>query len=398
MIWELMKAQRTGVYPDLRTKYIADAFKNTSSTITEMSGELPLAFVTTGLPLTNYKPYGNAVQAATLSPDNPAEVQAVGDKTGNLFDVNAKSTDNGYVFNKYLNTNGKKVEFSSPINAWNISEYIEIEPNTSYYFTDRLPHNVPAICEYDENYNYISGYSFDSTDKILFTSSSNAKFVRLSIYNSNATVINHMFNKGSTALPYEPYGYKIPFTTAAEDGTESITTTVYLDKPLYKIGDYADTLCYAEQKVERKIGVVDLGTLTYNKSSSGNFSSLEELPNARIITNGDTGNALCTVFKEETAEKVPKAAYNFSSCLNNHARLYISGIGFEDMTAEDFKTAMNGVYVYYVLATPETESVELPKLPTLDGVTVIDAATTIKPSKMDIKYTGHRLLMFSRRD
>ena len=47
--------------------------------------------------------------------------------------------------------------------------------------------------------------------------------------------------------------YKIPITTKSEDGSESITTPIYLDKLLYKIGDYADSINYAEQKVERRI-------------------------------------------------------------------------------------------------------------------------------------------------
>lgn len=404
MIFELMKAQRLGIYPDLHTKYVADAFKNTSSTITEMSGELPLAFVTTGLPLTNYKAYGNAVQAATPSPDNPAEVQAVGDKTTNLFDVNAKSTDNGYVFNKYLNTNGKEVGFSSPINAWNISEYIEIEPNTTYCFTDRLPHNAPAICEYDENYNYISGYSFGSTDKILFTSSSNAKFVRLPIYTSDSTIINYMFNKGETALPYEPYGYKIPFTTAAEDGTESITTTAYLDKPLYKIGDYADTLCYAEQKVDR---VVRENILTGNEDWRLQSINSNGIANFYFYPNGTTPSFVSDNFVLSSHfEQQNTTIANTNSegvFLANRYIVYIRVKQERASTITDFKSYLAAQYaagtpvkIYYVLATPESESVELPKLPTLDGVTVIDAATEIKPSKMDIKYTALNLLTFSR--
>ena len=36
--------------------------------------------------LVDYKIYGNSVQDGTPTPDNPIEIQSVGDKTNNLFD------------------------------------------------------------------------------------------------------------------------------------------------------------------------------------------------------------------------------------------------------------------------------------------------------------------------
>lgn len=177
---------------------------------------------------------------------------------------------------------------------------------------------------------------------------------------------------GTEATSYEPY-------------TPPITTPLYLDSPLYKIGDYTDRRGKTEEV--RRIGIVDLGTLTYTKSStSGNFTSVEVLPNARKISNTDTGNAICSAFKEVQANQVTDIPYSFSSTLNSSSIVYINGTGFEDMTAEDFKTAMNGVYVYYVLAEPEVTSVEPVEIPTLDGTTVIDVDTEVKPSNLKITY------------
>lgn len=47
--------------------------------------------------------------------------------------------------------------------------------------------------------------------------------------------------------------------------------------------------------------------------------------------------------------------------------MYINGTDFENMTTEDFRTAMNGVYVYYVLAESESKDVEPVEIPTLNG-------------------------------
>lgn len=403
MLWELMKAQRTGVYPDLRTKYIAEAFKNTSSKITEMSGALPLAFVTTGLPLTNYKPYGNAVQAATPSPDNPVEMQACGDKTANLFDYITQAGDmtdvaHTAIRDTYLKSDGSFVTLS----GWFVSDYIEIIGD--FVTVSNIGGNVPAICVYDENKNFIRGKSYNTGGSTKLGSctidATGAKYVRFSFVHSTMGVIA-MLNEGETALPYEPYGYKIPFTTAAEDGSESITTTVYLDKPLYKIGDYADSLSYAEQKVERYIKEMILtGDEKWSKSNTykGSFY-------ARVLA--DLHSPFDDAYCSHAIQTKALSTYTYGEFYLENTTSYVLNlfIGQPEWTVAEFKAWLKEQYaagtpvkVWYVLQTPETESVELPKLPTLDGVTVIDAATEIKPSKMDIKYTEQRLMMFARRD
>lgn len=397
MIFELMKAQRLGIYPDLHTKYVADAFKNTSSTITEMSGELPLAFVTTGLPLTNYKAYGNAVQAATPSTDNPAEVQAVGDKTANLFDKNDCTVAG------FINYNGN---ISTAAHWFTTENYIKCIRTITITALNGLGSGAYIAC-YDEQKNLLGVCRITDTNQNQSTINliDGTKYIKTCSRDDNFD--SFMLNEGETALPYEPYGYKIPFTTATEDGTESITTTVYLKQPLYKIGDYADTLSYAEQKVERYIKEIVL-TGEENLTSTHLDVGLFTL-NVRDYLRLSAITVFNTHYQAQKNQNGWTEVNDMSCCLytnpNNTTSfaLYIRDSRFS--TIDDFKAYLKEQYnnstpvkVWYVLQTPETESVELPKLPTLDGVTVIDAATEIKPSKMDIKYTGHRLLMFSRRD
>lgn len=399
MIWELMKAQRTGIYPDLRTKYIADAFKNTSSTITEMSGELPLAFATTGLPLTNYKAYGNAVQAATPSPDNPAEVQAVGDKTANLFNGTIEQGGIG-------SYDGSLTSMSTRVRTPKIS----VEENAVYTISSNLPirnivaykNNTYTRSVYDNPTTATNIKSFEipvGSNQIAVSFKGN---IAGNIDITPADISDLTLNEGNI-----PHGYKIPFTTAAEDGTESITTTVYLDKPLYKIGDYADTLCYAEQKVERVINELILtGKEEWRyKDGSGGFLKYYALDNISPFKAENTefcthySSARISASNENVGVGVQKTDKGkIYSVLFRPANISLEDVeAWKTYLAEQYANGMP-VRVYYILEEPESESVELPKLPTLDGVTVIDAATEIKPSKMDIKYTGHRLLMFSRRD
>lgn len=203
-------------------------------------------------------------------------------------------------------------------------------------------------------------------------------YTEIRLCGNSIFVSNIQIEKDSTATPYEPYH-------------EPITTAIYIDKPLYKIGNYADSINYAEQKVERKIGIVDLGTMTYTKDvTSGAFKSVETLPNGRKLSDMESGNAICSAFKEVTANQVNTIPYSFSSVLNNSPRMVINGTGFEEMTVEDFKTAMNGVYVYYILETPEIKTVEPVEIPTINGTTVIDVDTAVKPTKMYTKYKSSK--------
>lgn len=272
--------------------------------------------------------------------------------------------------------NGSLVESLTRVRTTKIS----VSEDTTYTISSNLmPRNIIA---YKNNTFFAQVYDGAALAKTScsFTVPAGVNQIAVAFKGNQAGNINItpndlewlMLNEGDTAEPYEPYH-------------EPITTPIYLDFPLYKIGDYSDSIGMTEEV--RRIGVVDLGTLTYTKSStSGNFTSIEALPNARKISNTDTGNAICSAFKEVQANQVTDIPYSFSSTLNSSSRVYINGTGFEDMTAEDFKTAMKGVYVYYILATPETKTVEPVEIPTLNGTTVIDVGMEVKPSNMWVEY------------
>lgn len=68
-----------GLNPDLHTKLLANRFVGVTK---ELSGVPPLSFTAKGKPLTAWSITGNTVQNGTPTPENPVEVQAVGDRTG----------------------------------------------------------------------------------------------------------------------------------------------------------------------------------------------------------------------------------------------------------------------------------------------------------------------------
>lgn len=345
----------------------------------EKSGSLPLQLGGIGKPLKNYTIYGNTLQNGTPTPDNPVEVQAVGDRTGNLFNI-----DN--ITHEALSADGS-TSFSS---AMNLSGLIAVNGDFTVSWDAIINGAYMRISTYDENKNFIEHIGTINTYNDRSYTNAHVGYIRIN-YENHYQLSQVQVNLGSEALPYEPYGYKIPFTTAAEDGTESITTPIYLDKPLYKNGGYADTLCYSEQKVERYIkeivltGDEDWQLQSINDNGIANFFMVS------TKTHTTATNLMCTHFiqqKTMIANTTTEGIFN----ANGNA-IYIRIKQERASTVTDFKAWLaeqynNGtpVKVYYILATPETESVTLPKIPTLDGTTVIDVETEIKPSKMDIKY------------
>lgn len=106
---------------------------------------------------------------------------------------------------------------------------------------------------------------------------------------------------------------------------------------------------------DRVIGVVDLGTLNWLKSSFGSYSytgfystglsSLMSAPNTNLI---------CTRY----ATKQTFSAPNIDKAITNATHISAGNIcivdsAYNNSTAADFKAAMSGVYLYYELATPE---------------------------------------------
>ena len=189
--------------------------------VIELSGIPPLSFKAKGKPLTAWSITGNTVQNGTPTPENPVEVFGCGDRTGNLADVIRgkvpRVSDGSLVTFEGLTTEYVpfhtgdilSVSFDKPASAKRFYAF--------YYSGDTLL--ITKDLAYGTS---ISSYGVpEAVDRI-----------RIRIDYSGVEVSNVMLNLGSTPLPYEPYGYKIPVVTKS-DGAEPITTPIYLPTPLY---------------------------------------------------------------------------------------------------------------------------------------------------------------------
>ena len=200
-----------------------------------IEGVPPLSFKSKGYPLTAWSITGNTVQNGTPTPENPVDVQCVGDydsETGlykipvvtrgkNLFDY---KTMYG-VLDKYLNENG---EVLNSFGFWAITDYI---PCSGTVFTiNSIGGILPAVCLYDSHKNFITGLAYGTggaelKKPITIKSETNASYIRFSycIMSKPGTsddLSKIQIEEGSTATPYEPYH-------------EPIITPIYLPTPLY---------------------------------------------------------------------------------------------------------------------------------------------------------------------
>lgn len=188
-------------------------------------------------------------------------------------------------------------------------------------------------------------------------------------YNDYATFKDIQIEKGTTATNYEPY-------------VEPVTTNIYLNEPLRKIGEAADYIDFEQGKVFRKINVDDLGDLTYTYFEASTptypYGFFVFNPSAKRVL-GAT-NVLCDYYKVKTGFTNDKVIMGNSDANN----LYIIDSKYND--GQSIKQALAGYKVYTELETTEEENIELPDILTHKGINTMRIHTKTSPSKVILDY------------
>ena len=243
-------------------------------------------------------------------------------------------------------------ENSNTTTSFRNSGYIDVMPNTSYFFKDtRISYYVANLFFYDSNKNYIGQTQILDTQKTggyVFTTPSNCFFFRYRNYN------------GSTSLTEIPSGTSVLNLSGSENGkyepyqtsTLNIPVSTYFPNGMRSAGSVFDEL--TNSKTITRVGEVDLGTLDWTVSSgTGGFYNVTRLSNFKVAST-----------TAERADGLICSKYPFSTVLtynsnmedksmlrgnSNSAQIYIKDTAYGN-DANAFKTAMNGVYLYYELA------------------------------------------------
>lgn len=149
---------------------------------------------------------------------------------------------------------------------------------------------------------------------------------------------------------------------------EGSIADIALDAPLRKVGDVADTIEFANgvATLIRKCAYVDLGTLNWGGSSNNRFKAYSELPLR------PSPNDVCKILNTGGYTSVSGTSINSSTTQDKmiaYFTLFVSeyGNGFvirdeSFSNAQDAKQKLSGIYAIYELATPTTETIQVPQI------------------------------------
>lgn len=353
------------------------------------TGTLP--FKGYSLPLKVKSLLGNAVQNGTPSPDNIIMPEMCGVRTGNLH--NPETDVLGFI-----DPNGD-IASSSVTKS---TDFIPCESGSQYvlrvYKTGTLQStNQRTVDFYASDKSYIDvgwdnrvKYALNGDEEYLdvpFVVPTGARFLRF-CYDIGYS--KSMLNLGSTALPYEPYGYKIPFTCAGQ------TTPVYLGEvPTVR---RVKKLVLTGEEPWTNIGLLDIYGITVSQSPIAPYT-------AQMCSHFISGSSWQDVTNND-------GKFGISSPQNQlviHYNAAGSISNFKAFLAAQY-AAGNPVTVWYVLATPETAIVNellckistyadelnstvatLPEIPTTTGENTLTVDTTLAPSKLEVSVHAKKI-------
>lgn len=215
--------------------------------------------------------------------------------------------------------------------------FIDVNSSTSYYLYTPRESNV-FVFEYLEDGTYADKVNNVYTSHV-FTTGSTTKKIRIVDRNSGTETVNTGINYPSTITYYEPYG------------------TIY--------GGYVDLI---SGNVWKTADIYDLGNLSwfYNSNNDCFCASFTNISNNRT----EPRILACSHYKYEYVNKVNSMAdktINDSQQLNLQ-QIQIHDNDYDGETLNNFQSAMSGIKIIYVLATPTIITILSPsQLKTLRG-------------------------------
>ena len=256
---------------------------------------------------------------------------------------------------------------------------IKVLPDTTYY--------APAIAGHmmlvfrDNNKQPISIITHRGGT---FTTPPNCQYLDFNTFSSYGTTykndicINLSWSgwRNGEYEPYKKHSYKLDSSLTLRGIPKIVDNKFCFDGDIYSY----------DGKVQRRYGVVDLGSLTWAKASSSGhemFHTAEAFTNAKAPTSG-RGNILCAKYVNSNYIDVYTHASDKAIALFTNGYLYVYDSTYTSGDYETFKTAMSGVYLIYELATPTEETAE-----PFDEIQLVDDFGTEEYISGNIVPVGH---------
>lgn len=350
-----------------------------------------------GSTATSYEPYTGGI--ASPNPEYPQEPKFVGDYNEGTqkYDIDFVTSGKNLLNNEANTFSLKGVTFT--INKDKSILLSGTATETIYWNDGKLSANLyndkiytlsgcPSGGGLNKYYMYLYNESFslnDTGNGVTNMSKVTKKVVFgiaiLSGVNVNGLVFKPQLEIGTTATDYQPY-----------QGFE--TTTLQLNQPLRELPNGV------KDTIENGVVTRRVGEITFDGSSDESWNFDTTYKYAAIDINGVTGynigvkNILCDklyVINSNGSISDSTNTIRYGSSNNNNKVLYVR-IDDTITSVSEFKTWLqsNLITVWYELATPTTEQITLPTLPSWYPYTNALVGTELQPSFVEwhIKTAG----------
>lgn len=268
---------------------------------------------------------------------------------------------------------------------YTISGYILKESSTSNTITIRYTDGT------EDSFTTVS--AVDTWEKKVKTSAQGKTiaFIRPS-YTSGLTYIDldtWQIEEGTTETDYEPYH-------------ESITTNIYLDEPLRRIGDAKDYIDFKNGQRFNKIGRLVVDTVAYFANGGVYVANDENYVYGyasyydSLVSSSFLGYS--THFKNfednlTAGSVVTTSSFSFGGSAWAKFRIFIDKSVLNDTSTSSAARSSLGTWLqenkpefYYISKEITEETVDLPSIPTFEGTTIITFGSEIDPSNAWVQY------------
>ena len=369
--------------------------------------------------LINYTISGNSVQNGTPTPENPVEVESVGDKTVNLFDMR-----NVILINGYISVN-KTIVSSEKTNTF----YIPCKPNTAYTFSRqqikvegqifRIGYgtSIPGLSTHNDTTATLTNIASNVSGlEVSITTNDSAKY--LFVCEGEVTVDDVEYVKGfqlqegTTATDYEPYGkYKIPVVCSGKNLFDSSKYwNIYATDVADGYSGYNVTKIDGGVKIARNssagwsndiVGLEPNTTYTVSfkaKTAQGGTNYIVISVDKKLYYKYMYAATTSTLTQTFTTDGSPSAFgfahSNFTLSSGTASTLEITDIMLvKGSTVTDYEPYVKPVTTNIYLDKPlaEGETLKNPvKLPTVKGTTIYTIGTGVQPKNMSATYYSTR--------
>ena len=238
---------------------------------------------------------------------------------------------------------------------WSASEHFMPVVGGGNYFVniDGISSSANAyVFYYDGAQKYIDK-STSLTANTVVALPANCAYIKVQYKQKIANVVNYpvCINISNPVIngTYEPYTvYEYPLPTGDLRGVLKLDA----NNNLYAYGD----IRHPDKPTDRLFGIVDLGAENWGYTAPTETRPIAQF--YRLVEGGSTAQSLNLISTAGyTPSNIPIMGRNVDKtiCLYN-GRVYVCDSAYSD--AASFKTAMNGVYLVYELATPTTETAD----------------------------------------